>query len=104
MQKKVVLNVKILAESKHSRRPRQQIKAAETANEAVLILLFGHEHHDNHDIVLGEVDSKNLKTWEYKSATKAFNTNVTSITTSYYSGGWTCIPQLNLRKIHEDRT
>ena len=104
MQRKVVLDAKTLAESKQYRHSPQQIRAAESADESALLFLFGHGHRDNHGIVLGEGDREILKIGEFKSATKAFNTSVTSITTSYYSGGWTCIPQLNLRKIDGDRT
>ena len=46
--------------------------------------------------MLGDADRKTLKIGEFKSATKAFITSITLITTSCYSGGWTCNPQLNL--------
>lgn len=112
-QRKVVLDDKILAESKQSKHPPQQIKAdklklktknlitaeckhAESANENVLILFFGHGDHHNHGIVLGEGGREALKIGEFKSATKALNTKTTLITTSCYSGGWTCNPRLNL--------
>ena len=54
-------DAKTLAESKLSRHPPQQFKAGETANETVLISLFGHCYRDNDEIVLGEGDSKNQK-------------------------------------------
>ena len=112
-QRKVVLDENILAESKQSKHPPQQIQAeklklktknlitaeckdAESANENVLILLFGHGDRNNHGIVLGRGGRETLKIGEFKTSTKALNTNITLITTSCYSGGWTCNPQLNL--------
>ena len=112
-QRKVVLDEKILAESKQSKHPPEHIQAdklkrktknmitaackdAETGNENVLVLLFGHGDQNNHGIVLGGGDRETLKIAEFKSATKGLHTNITLITTSCYSGGWTCNPQLNL--------
>ncbi len=116
MQKKVVLDSQILANSKSSRHPPQRIKAqdlktktktligsecraAELAKENILILMFGHGDKNNHGIVLGAGYRPTLKIGEFKSATKAFKIGITMITTSCYSGGWTCNPQLNLSTI-----
>ena len=113
LQRKVVLDEKILAESKASKHPPQKVradklklktktlitaecKASESADETVLIFLFGHGDRNNHGIVLGRGDRSALKIAEFKSATKTLKTSVTLITTSCYSGGWTCNPQLNL--------
>ena len=75
---------------------RPNIKDAETANETVLILLFRHGDRDNHGIVLGGGNRNPLKMGEFKSATKALKMSITLITTSCYSGGWTCNPELNV--------
>ena len=112
-QRKVVLDGKILEDCKQSKHPPEHIKAdklklktktlittecrdAERAGENVLILLFGHGDRSNHGIVLGGGARQTLKIGELHSATKALNTKITLITTSCYSGGWTCNPQLNL--------
>ncbi|KAF6238615.1 hypothetical protein HO173_003121 [Letharia columbiana] len=112
-QRKVVLDSGILAQSKLSRHPLQRIrpdhlkpktkqligdecKAAETAHENVLILLFGHGDVNNYGIELGTGDRATLQIDEFRSAIKAIKVSITMIATSCYSGGWTCNPQLNL--------
>ena len=112
-QRKVVLDANILAQAKQARHPPQHIRpdhlkletkkiisseceAAEFANESVLILLLGHGDDSNHGIELGKGGRATLKINEFKSATKQFKVGITKITTSCYSGGWTCNPQLNI--------
>ena len=111
-QRKVVLDAKILAQSKSSQHPLQYIKpknlklkiknvimaeckAAKIAKENVLILMLGHGDRDNHGIHLGTGCGATLKISEFKRAAKAYKVNITMITTSCYSGGWTCNPQLD---------
>ena len=111
-QRKVVLDANILAQAKQARHPPRRIRpdqlkletkkiitsecrAAELAREPVLILLLGHGDDLNHGIELGK-GRATLKINEFKSATKQFNVAITMITTSCYSGGWTCNPQLNI--------
>ena len=111
-QRKVVLDANILTQAKRARHPPQHIrpehlkletkkiitrecKAAELAGESVLILLLGHGDISNHGIELG-TGRATLKVNEFKSATKQFNIGITMTTTSCYSGGWTCNPQLNI--------
>ena len=112
-QGKVVLDAAILAKSKKSRHAPQHIKAqdlkmkikgiitaeckaAEKAKENLLILFFGHGDVQNHGIILGLGHRPTLKIQEFKSATKAFQVSITMVTTSCYSGGWTCHPELNI--------
>ena len=115
-QRKVVLDADILATSKKCQHAPQYIKpevlktktknlmtaeckAAETAKENVLILLFGHGDINNHGILLGSGHRPTLKIGEFRNATKAFEVALTMVTTSCYSGGWTCNPQLNMSTI-----
>lgn len=112
-QRKVVLDADILAQAKKARHSPQHInpdrlkqeakriinsecEAAELANEAVLILIFGHGDKDNYGIELGKGQRPTLKIHDFKSATKNFKVGITMITTSCYSGGWNCNPQLNI--------
>lgn len=112
-QRKVVLDAGILARSKISRHPVERIRpnqlklntkklitaecrAAEIANETVLILMLGHRDPNNHGIELGTGGRATLKINEFRQATRAFKIGITMITTSCFSGGWTCNPQLNL--------
>ena len=115
-QRRVVLDAAILAKSKKSRHAPQNIKAqqlkiktedivtaeceaAEVAKENLLILFFGHGDLENHGIILGLDHRSTLKIQEFKSATNAFQVPITMFTTSLYSGGWTCHPELNISKM-----
>ena len=114
--RKVVLDSDILAKANLSRHSPQRFKphdlkiktrelitaeckATETAKENVLILMFGHGDERNHGSVLGKGHGATMKIRELKRATKTFKVGITLITTSCYSGGWICHPQLNMSTI-----
>ena len=112
-QRKVVLDSGILEKSKSSPHPPQRVapynlkiktkdlittecRAAEIAKENILIVIFGHGDVSNHGIELGAGHGATLKIQEFQNITKPYKVGIAMITTSCFSGGWTCNPQLNL--------
>lgn len=64
-----------------------ECKAAEAANENVLILMLGHGESRNRGIMIGSGDRGTFKIAEFKKATKSFKVGITMISTACYSGG-----------------
>ena len=78
------------------RRVTAEAKAAESKKENLLIMLFGHGDAKNHGIVLGTSYNQDLRLRDLVGALKGMDVNVTLLTTSCFSGAWTCSPMLNL--------
>ncbi|KAI4120260.1 MAG: hypothetical protein LQ338_007149 [Usnochroma carphineum] len=110
-QRKVVLDGKILQETKKTNHSlqgvselrlcsrfkaavKEQCKAAEKAGEDVLVLLFGHGDSETRGISLGSTKMA-FKKSQIQFAMKGIKTKVTLVTTQCYGGGWTCSPAIN---------
>lgn len=78
---------------------KKQCDIARSSGESVLILMFGHGNHDTHGIHIGaespfEDIKDTLKTIDFQGLTGR-EVNVTLLTTSCYSGGWSINPNIN---------
>ena len=87
------------------KRIRETCVAAEAAGENVLILVFGHGSTNGHGIFCGGKSSINekmdisrlLRVKDLKSIiSKNPQVKVSLIATHCFSGGWTCLPDLNI--------
>ena len=111
-ERKVVLDVEILAKAGKSQHCPKQIKdsvlmsefrdtiksecvaAKEGGNKSVLILVFGHGDPDNYGIYLGS--GRNAITMStLEKAGQDLDVNITVLSTACFSGGWACAPSLN---------
>ncbi|KAI4090307.1 MAG: hypothetical protein LQ344_004855 [Seirophora lacunosa] len=68
--------------------------AARSGDESVLVLLFGHGHHESKGI---EIGTQSLKQKEFAATFAGLNVPVTILSTACFSGGWSCNTTFNKR-------
>lgn len=109
--RKIVLDQKIVSEGKLGKIsvfPRQNLKSnfiqilkaecseAEAKGDPVLILVFGHGDEHNYGITIGTGAVAKLKISNIRSAISNYKVQVTFLSTSCFSGGWSISPDLNI--------